>query len=65
MGERLVYLNQSLRAMELDDHITPKKVLTDEECEVIGMVHKVLKPFKSDILVLEGNNYTTSHLLQQ
>ena len=31
--------------MSLDDHIPLKMVLTDEDWEVIDLVHKVLKKF--------------------
>jgi hypothetical protein len=59
MCERLVYLKQALRAMALDDQIPAQKVLTNKDWEVIELVHKVLKPFKSAMIVLEGENYVT------
>ena len=59
MCERMVYLKQALRAMELDGNITPNKVLTDGDWEVIELLHRVLKPFKSAMIVMEGENYTT------
>ena len=65
MYERLVYLKQALKAMALNDQIPLKKVLTDEDWEVIELVHKVLKPFKSAIIFLEGENYMTISFIQQ
>ena len=38
--------------MALDDQIPSKKVLADDDWEAIELVHKVLKPFKSDMIVL-------------
>ena len=45
--------------MAFYDQIPSKKVLTDKYWEVIELVHKVFKPFKSDMIVLEGENYVT------
>ena len=63
MCERLVYLKEALRAMALDNQIPPQKILTDEDWEVIELVHKALKPFKSAMIVLEGENYVTVSLI--
>ena len=63
MCERLVYLKQALLAMELDDQIPSKKVLTDGDWEVIKLVHKVLKPSESAMIVLEGENYVTVSMI--
>ena len=45
--------------MALDDHIILKKVLTNKNWEVIELVHKVLKLFKSAMIFLEGDNCVT------
>ena len=49
--------------MALDNQIPPQKILTDEDWEVIELVHKALKPFKSAMIVLEGENYVTVSLI--
>ena len=38
--------------MALDDHIPSKNSLTDKNWEVVELVHRVLKPFKSAMIVL-------------
>ena len=45
--------------MALYDNIPSKKLLTYESWEVIELVHNVLKPFNSAMIVLEGKNYVT------
>ena len=51
--------------MALDGQIPSKKVLTYDYWGLIELVHKVLKPFKSDMIVLEGESYVTISFFTQ
>ena len=64
MYKILVYLKQAIQDISLDSKIPLKKILTDEDWEVIEMLCKVLKPFKSSMIVLEGENYLTLSFIQ-
>ena len=47
------------------ERLVSEKVLTGDDWVVIELVHKVLKPFKSDMIVLEGESYVTISFFTQ
>jgi hypothetical protein len=63
MCERLLVLKQALQSVAVDNQIPAAKILTDTDWEVIELIHKVLKPFKSAQTVLKGEKYTTVSLV--